>query len=98
MAAKTQCPRCGHEIDRWGKFRDGDYLELLHDYFALEARERAALRDCAELRETTERLHFLVQHLVAPSPEQIELMGLRAQLAELVPAEPDYDPFAEEAK
>lgn len=96
MAAKTQCPRCGHAIDRWGKFRDGDYLELLHDYFALEARERAALRDCAELRETTERLHFLMRHLVAPSAEQIELIGLRALLAECL--KPDYDPFAEEPK
>ncbi len=55
MAPKIRaaCERCGLEavFERAGRFRDGDFIELLHDYFALEQElkyENACRRMLAE--------------------------------------------------
>jgi hypothetical protein len=62
----VQCERCGNEqpVSRGGHFRDEDYLELHHDYMALEQayrREVAMLeRRLASARERIDQLRELV--------------------------------------
>lgn len=75
---RHECERCGliAVLERAGRFRDEDFLELLHDYFDLEQEHRQvqALRHLAEsrlkaARERIDQLRELVNMLPDPVPE-----------------------------
>lgn len=80
MAAKFrhECQRCGlvGELERVGRFGDESYIELLHDYWAMEQAfwKECALRHLAETRldrayERIEQLRALVNELPDPVPD-----------------------------
>lgn len=52
------CERCGLEavFERAGRFRDEDFVELLHEYFALEQQLDFAHRRINLLRERVQQL------------------------------------------
>ena len=85
------CDRCGHDmtVHRGGQIRYDDFLELWHDYFALEQELRTELARCEArydaARERCESLRWLVGQLEVPTLEQLEVRSLRAQLDALVP-------------
>ena len=65
MKLRHECERCGliAELERAGRFRDDDYIELLHDYFDLERELNLMIfslhgaRDARDLAKA--RLHWL---------------------------------------
>lgn len=67
-----ECERCGqvHTVQRAGRFSDDDYIELHHDYMALERQYRADIArlemKLAAARERVEQLRALVNTLVVP--------------------------------
>ena len=75
------CERCGNDVavQRGGHFRDEDYYELHHEYFALER----------ELRVTLARLH-LEEVRLKRATESVE--ELRSIVNELLP-EPAAEEF-----
>ena len=73
-----ECERCGqeHTVQRAGRFSDDDYLELHHEYMALERQYRADLAllqmKLAAARERVDQLRELVNTLALPPvPERV---------------------------
>lgn len=77
MAVKLRhvCERCGliAEFERAGRFRDEDYLELLHERWALERQFAAHMHHMQtkleRSRECIDELRELVNMLPDPVPD-----------------------------
>ena len=65
------CERCGLEVvlERAGRFRDEDFYELLHEYFALERQLADVTGRYLAACERIEQLRELVNMLPDPVPE-----------------------------
>jgi hypothetical protein len=68
---RHECERCGlaAEFERAGRFRDQDFYELLHEYFALEQEFARQANKLSAARTRIEQLRELVNMLPDPVPE-----------------------------
>jgi len=100
----VQCERCGNDVTAQarGRFRDEDYVELLHEFF--DYQERA--REYARMHRSAHNALFFAE--IDADLWRHQAVLYRAQLVEagiapmdalqgqtLEQPEPEYDPFAD---